>query len=66
MNPVLNSNHPDPGVLKLLDGTFVAVSTSNFAVNGTEGAFPILTSTNLYKWTHQGYIFPQGKTVLRI
>ena len=60
-NAVVNSNHPDPGVVKGKDGSFVVVSTSNFAVKDEDGAFPILTSTNLYTWTQQGYVFPKGK-----
>ena len=66
MNPVIDDNRPDPGVLKLLDGTFVAVSTSNFASYGKEGAFPISTSTNLYTWTQQGFVFPKGKIMAMV
>ena len=44
-----------------MTGTFVAVTTSNFAFNGTPPALPLLTSPNLYQWTRNGYVFPKGK-----
>ena len=51
-NPVVSSNTPDPGVLMLPDGLgYTVVSTSNFAVNSTEGAFKILHSKDLVHWT---------------
>ena len=56
-NPVVNSDHPDPGVLRLADGSFVAVTTSNDASN----SFPILTSPDLVNWQERGYVFPEGK-----
>ena len=34
-NPIINSNHPDPGVLALPDGSgYVVVTTSNYATKG--------------------------------
>ena len=51
-NPVVSSNTPDPGVLMLPDGLgYTVVSTSNFAVNSTEGAFKILHSKDLVHWS---------------
>ena len=51
-NPVVSSNTPDPGVLMLPDGLgYTVVSTSNFAVNSTEGAFKILHSKDLVNWS---------------
>ena len=61
MNPVIESNHPDPGVVKLGDGTFVVITTADRPFNGTAGAFPILTSPDLYTWTDQGFVFPKGE-----
>lgn len=56
INPVVDSDHPDPGVLKLDDGTFVAVTTRSSEAEPM--AFPILTSPDLVNWTQQGYVFP--------
>ena len=51
VNPVVDNNHPDPGVLKLPDGSgFVMVSTSNYAVEGDSPAFPIMYSSDLVNW----------------
>ena len=51
INPVIDENHPDPGVLKLPDGTgFVAVTTSNYANSNDESLFPILFSDDLVNW----------------
>ena len=61
LNPVFNANHPDPGVLKLKDGSYVAVTTADHAVNTTDGAYPILSSPDLITWTQHGYVFPKGK-----
>ena len=50
VNPVVDSNHPDPGVLKLPNGSgFVAVTTSNYA-SKPDPAFPILFSEDLINW----------------
>ena len=50
VNPVVDSNHPDPGVLKLPNGLgFVAVTTSNYA-SKPDPAFPILFSEDLINW----------------
>ena len=53
-NPIVPSDHPDPGVLRLPDDSFVAVTTSNDASN----SFPILTSPDLVSWSPAGYVFP--------
>ena len=51
-NPVVNSNHPDPGVLALPNNQgFVAVSTSDHAQPlSKDPVFPILYSANLVDW----------------
>ena len=46
-NPLVDSNHPDPGVLKLLDNSgYVAVSTGVYS----DGIFPILYSKDMVHW----------------
>ncbi|EDQ92714.1 uncharacterized protein MONBRDRAFT_22630 [Monosiga brevicollis MX1] len=55
-NPVIDSNHPDPGVY-LEDGLYYAVTTSG----DDDNSFPILTSSDLVNWTQRGYIFPSGQ-----
>jgi beta-xylosidase len=54
LNPVINSNHPDPGILKLSNNTYIAVSTTGDSPN----AFPIMTSNDLISWRTKGYVFP--------
>ena len=51
-NPVVNSNHPDPGVLALPNNQgFVAVSTSDHVEpRSKDPVFPILYSPNLVNW----------------
>ena len=50
-NPVVNSNAPDPGGLKLHDGSgYVVVSTSDHSTATTGPAFPIHFSTDLINW----------------
>ena len=50
-NPVVEDNHPDPGVLKLPDDQgFVAVTTSNYDREGIDPIFPILYSEDLVSW----------------
>ncbi len=50
-NPVMEDNRPDPGVLKLSDGSgFAAVSTSNYAFDNDAPAFPIMFSSDLIHW----------------
>ena len=56
VNPVLRGNHPDPGALKLPDGSgFVLVSTSDRTTKG-QPSLPILLSTNLVNWTLVSYV----------
>ena len=52
INPVVNSNHPDPGVLALPDNQgFVAVSTSDHVEpRSNDPVFPILYSPDLVNW----------------
>ena len=51
INPVVASNHPDPGVLTLPDGSgFIVVSTSDQSSFG-QPTFPILYSQDLVNWT---------------
>lgn len=49
-NPVVDSNHPDPGVLALNSGGYGVVSTSNYANNNDGPAFPMMFSGNLVNW----------------
>lgn len=55
-NPVVNTNSPDPGVLGLEDGRYVAVTSSGFSID--QNIFPIRESTDLVHWRQTGYIFP--------
>ena len=51
-NPVVNSNHPDPGVLDLPENQgFVLVSTSDqVRPNSSDPVFPILHSLDMVHW----------------
>ena len=54
-------NHPDPSVLALQGGGYLAVSTSNYAFGfRNDAAFPLLYSEDLIHWTFKGYAFPGG------
>ena len=54
-NPVIATNYPDPGVLKLPDGSgFVMVATSNHAKK-CEDVFPILFSKDMVNWEHVSF-----------
>ena len=46
-NPVISTNTPDPGVVKLVDGSgWAAVATSNYASrSGNASAFPLYYSS---------------------
>lgn len=60
-NPIINSNHPDPGVLALPDGSgYAVVTTSNYATNGVDPAFPILFSSDLVNWDLTTYVFTKN------
>ena len=54
INPVVDSNHPDPGTLALLSGGYGVVSTSNYAQDNEGPAFPLMFSTNLIDWEAVG------------
>eukprot|EP00043_Microstomoeca_roanoka_P007610 m.73448 g.73448 ORF g.73448 m.73448 type:complete len:341 (+) comp13893_c0_seq3:255-1277(+) len=56
-NPVINANHPDPGVL-FYDGKFYAATTSG----DNPDAFPIMVSTDLVNWSLAAYVFPANST----
>ena len=48
-NPLVDSNHADPGVLKLPDNSgYVAVSTGIYS----DGIFPILYSEDMVHWIY--------------
>ena len=55
--PGILSGYGDPAVLRTDDGYYL-VATSNDAPD----AFPILHSTDLETWTHEGFVFPEGHT----
>jgi hypothetical protein len=53
-NPVVSSNSPDPGVLRLADGSYVMVTTG---MTDDGGAFALRTSLDLVNWTLRGAVF---------
>lgn len=55
VSPLTTAGYGDPAVLKT-DAGYYLVATSNDAPD----AFPILHSTDLRTWTHQGFVFPEG------
>jgi len=61
INPVIDLNLPDPGILALAEGGYAVVATSDHANDGlTESAFPLHGSDDLVNWQPQGYVFPPG------
>ena len=61
INPVIDSNNPDPSVIALTEGGYLAVATSDHVTNpATEDAFPIYYSDNLVDWELTGHVFPAG------
>ena len=58
-NPLIGSNCPDPGVIKLMDGSgWAAVTTSNYASRAKRSsAFPIHFSKDLVHWTLRSMVF---------
>eukprot|EP01147_Barroeca_monosierra_P004388 gene4388-8525_t len=63
-NPVINSNHPDPGVL-IHEGTIFAATTSGDAPD----AFPIMAdyatsqvSKDMVNWQLAAYVFPSNSS----
>ena len=58
---MIDSNNPDPSVIALPSGGYLAVATSNHTTDkNTEPAFPIYYSDNLIDWELQEYVFPPG------
>ena len=55
LSPTILSGYGDPAVLRTDDG-YVLVATSNDAPD----AFPILRSSDLLHWHHEGFVFPAG------
>ena len=54
-NPIIDSNNPDPAVLALPTGGYIAVATSNHATDpSSEDVFPIYTSEDLINWELEG------------
>ena len=61
INPVIDSNNPDPSAISLPGGGFLAVATSNHVTDGAvEDAFPIYYSDNLVDWELRGHVFEAG------
>lgn len=56
LHPKILAGYGDPAVLKTEDGWYL-VATSNDAPD----AFPILHSPDLERWTHVGFVFPEGQ-----
>ena len=56
LDPRITAGYGDPAVLKTDDGYFL-VATSNDAPD----AFPILRSDDLRRWSHEGFVFPEGE-----
>jgi arabinan endo-1,5-alpha-L-arabinosidase len=55
LSPRTIAGYGDPAVLKTDEGYYL-VATSNDAPD----AFPILKSNDLKKWSHEGFVFPEG------
>ena len=54
-NPVLDSDHPDPGVIRLHDGSgYLAVLSSG----NSPDTFPLMFSLDLVSWSPMGEVFP--------
>lgn len=56
LHPRILAGYGDPAVLRTEEGWYL-VATSNDAPD----AFPILHSPDLERWTHQGFVFPEGQ-----
>ena len=61
LSPEILYGYGDPAVLRVTEGEdrawWLAV-TSNDAPN----AFPLLRSSDCERWTHEGFVFPEGRT----
>jgi len=55
LSPLTTAGYGDPAVLKTDEGYWL-VATSNDAPD----AFPILHSSDLESWRHEGFVFPSG------
>jgi len=54
-NPVLDSDHPDPGIVPLADGSgYLGVLSSGESPD----TFPLMVSRDLVTWTDMGNVFP--------
>ena len=54
-NPVLDTDHPDPGVLQLPDGSgYLGVLSSG----NSPDTFPLIFSPDLVSWSPRGQVFP--------
>ena len=54
-NPVLDTDHPDPGVIRLHDDSaYLAVLSSGESPD----TFPLMVSRDLVTWTNMGNVFP--------
>ena len=62
INPVIDSNNPDPSAIALPDGSgYLAVATSNHANDAaSQDAFPIYYSRDMVDWELRGHVFPAG------
>merc|ERR1711872_1184217 len=61
INPVIDLNLPDPGILALREGGYAVVATSDHATDSlTESAFPLHGSDDLVNWEPKGFVFPPG------
>ncbi|MEA3002561.1 MAG: hypothetical protein QOH81_1349 [Sphingomonadales bacterium] len=56
LHPGILAGYGDPAVLKTQEGWYL-VATSNDAPD----AFPILHSPDLERWSHVGFVFPEGQ-----
>lgn len=56
LSPRTTAGYGDPAVLRTDEGYWL-VATSNDALD----AFPILHSDDLKRWTHRGFVFPEGQ-----
>ena len=54
-NPVLDTDHPDPGVIQLPDGSgYLGVLSSG----NSPDTFPLIFSPDLVTWSPRGQVFP--------
>lgn len=58
MNPVWDSNAPDPTVIRSSDGNYYMYTTQGAAPDGTNCNIQVLKSKDLVNWTHLGDALP--------